>query len=195
MTAAAGRPPGPADSGDVGGPGAGAWPAGRGDSGDEADPGVASRIIGLLTSRELTVATAESLTGGLVCAALTDVPGASAVLRGGVVAYATELKAALLGVPTTLLAERGAVDPDVAAAMADGVRERLNAAVGVATTGVAGPDSSEGKPPGTVHVAVSSKTGRITRTLALAGDRQQIRQDTVRRCLSLLWAVLAEEDG
>jgi nicotinamide-nucleotide amidase len=140
------------------------------------------------------VATAESLTGGLVCAALTDVPGASAVLRGGVVAYATELKAALLGVPASLLAERGAVDPDVAAAMADGVRERLTAAVGVATTGVAGPDPAEGKPPGTVHVAVSSQTGRITRTLRLVGDREQIRHDTVRRCLGLLWAVLAEED-
>jgi nicotinamide-nucleotide amidase len=177
VTAASGQSPGVADSGDA------------------ADPGLASRIVGLLTSRELTVATSESLTGGLVCAALTDVPGASAVLRGGVVAYATELKAALLGVPTTLLAERGAVDADVAAAMADGVRDRLDAAVGVATTGVAGPDSSEGKPPGTVHVAVSSKTGRITRTLALTGDRHQIRQDTVRRCLNLLWAVLAEEDS
>ena len=160
-----------------------------------AEPGLAGRIVSLLTSRELTVATAESLTGGLVCAALTDVPGASAVLRGGVIAYATELKAVLLGVPAPLLAERGAVDPDVAAAMADGVRERLGAAVGVATTGVAGPDPWEGKPPGTVHFAVSSKTGRITRTLALAGDRHQIRQDTVRRSLSLLWAVLAEEDG
>ncbi|HEY7429901.1 MAG TPA: CinA family protein [Streptosporangiaceae bacterium] len=159
-----------------------------------ADLGLASRIVGLLASRELTVATAESLTGGLVCAALTDVPGASAVLRGGVVAYATELKAALLGVPASLLAERGAVDPDVAAAMADGVRERLTAAVGVATTGVAGPDPAEGKPPGTVHVAVSSQTGRITRTLRLVGDREQIRHDTVRRCLGLLWAVLAEED-
>jgi nicotinamide-nucleotide amidase len=162
---------------------------------DDADlVGLADRIVAVLVRRNLTVATAESLTGGLVCATLTTVPGVSAVLRGGVVAYSTDLKAALLGVSSPLLAERGAVDPDVAAAMADGVRERLGAAVGIATTGVAGPDPSEGKPPGTVHVAVSSRTGRITRTLMLAGDREQVRHDTVERCLSLLWAVLTEED-
>jgi nicotinamide-nucleotide amidase len=160
-----------------------------------ADLGLAERIVRVLTERNLTIATAESLTGGLVCAALTDVPGVSAVLRGGIVAYATELKAVLLGVPADLLAERGAVDPDVAAAMADGARERLGAAVGVATTGVAGPDSPEGKPPGTVHVAVSSKTGRITRTVMLTGGREQVRRATVERCLGLLWAVLMEEDG
>jgi nicotinamide-nucleotide amidase len=193
MSAPPGRPQG------VAGRQAGAQPEAAADrevsDPEAADPGLAGRIVGLLTSRELTVATAESLTGGLVCAALTDVPGASAVLRGGVVAYATDLKSALLGVPATLLAERGAVDPEVAAAMAEGVRERLGTAVGVATTGVAGPDPAEGKPPGTVHVAVSSKTGRITRTLMLAGGREQIRHDTVQRCLGLLWAVLMEEDG
>jgi nicotinamide-nucleotide amidase len=78
--------------------------------------------------------------------------------------------------------------------MADGVRKRLGAAVGAATTGVAGPDPAEGKPPGTVHIAVSTGGGRITRTLALAGSRDQIRDHTVRCCLSLLWAVLTEED-
>jgi nicotinamide-nucleotide amidase len=163
-------------------------PAGGGD-------GLAARIVGLLTQRHLTVATAESLTGGLVSAAITSVPGSSVVFRGGVVAYATELKTGLLGVPGPLLATHGAVDPEVAAAMAAGVRERLGASVGAATTGVAGPDPSEGKPPGTVHVAVSAGGGRVTRTLALTGDRDQIRRDTVERCLSLLWAVLAEEDA
>jgi nicotinamide-nucleotide amidase len=158
-------------------------------------PGLAARIVGLLTRRGLTVATAESLTGGLVCAAITAVPGASVVFRGGVVAYATDLKVTLLGVPDSLLAAQGAVDPEVAGAMAEGVRERLGAAVGAATTGVAGPDPSEGKPPGTVHVAISAGGGRIIRTLALAGDRQQIRHDTVQRCLDLLWAVLTEEDA
>lgn len=160
-----------------------------------AAAGLAASIVGLLTRRGLTVATAESLTGGLVCAAITAVPGASVVFRGGVVAYATDLKAALLGVPASLLAARGAVDPAVAGAMAEGVRERLGAAVGAATTGVAGPDPAEGKPRGTVHVAVSAGGGRVTRTLTLAGDRQQIRHDTVQRCLSLLWAVLTEEDA
>jgi nicotinamide-nucleotide amidase len=158
-------------------------------------PGLAADIVGVLTRRNLTVATAESLTGGLVSAALTSVPGASAVFRGGVVVYATELKAALLDVPRPLLAAHGAVDPEVAAAMADGVRERLGAAVGAATTGVAGPDSAEGKPPGTVHVAVSAGGGRVSRTLTLTGGRDQIRHDTVERCLSLLWAVLTEEDA
>jgi nicotinamide-nucleotide amidase len=157
--------------------------------------GLAAEIVGALTRRNLTVATAESLTGGLVSAALTSVPGASAVFRGGVVVYATELKAGLLGVPGPLLAAHGAVDPEVAAAMADGVRERLGASVGAATTGVAGPDSAEGKPPGTVHVAVSAGGGRVIRTLALTGGREQIRHDTVERCLSLLWAVLTEEDA
>ncbi len=160
---------------------------------NEAAAGQAARIVGLLTQRRLTVATAESLTGGLVCAALTSVPGASAVCRGGVVAYATDLKESLLGVPATLLAAHGAVHPEVAARMAEGVRERLGAAVGAATTGVAGPDPAEGKSPGTVHIAVSSHGSQITRSLVLAGDRERIRLGTVERCLSLLWAVLAEE--
>jgi nicotinamide-nucleotide amidase len=154
---------------------------------------LAARIIALLTRRGQSLATAESLTGGLVAATITTVPGASAVFRGGVVAYATDLKAALLGVPAGLLAERGAVDPDVAAAMATGVRARLGATVGVATTGVAGPDPAEGKPPGTVHIAVSAGGGPLTQTLALAGSREQIRLDTVERALRLVWSVLGEE--
>ena len=160
-----------------------------------AGHGLAERIIGTLTAQELSVAVAESLTGGLLCAALTSVPGASAVLRGGVVAYATDLKTTLLGVPAELLAARGAVHPAVAAAMAGGVRERLAATFGVATTGVAGPDPAEGKPPGIVHIAVSSPAGRLTRTLALAGSRAEIRRETVDRSLGLLWEVLTEETG
>ena len=156
-------------------------------------PGLAARIVALLTQRGQSLATAESLTGGLVAAMITTVPGASAVFRGGVIAYATDLKAALLGVPADLLAERGAVDPDVAAAMAIGVRARLGATVGVATTGVAGPDPAEGKPPGTVHIAVCAGGGPLTQTLALAGDRERIRRDTVERALRLVWSVLGEE--
>jgi nicotinamide-nucleotide amidase len=158
-------------------------------------PGLAERVVALLSERELTVAVAESLTGGLLGAELTAVPGASAVFRGGVIAYATEVKATLLGVPAALLATRGAVDPGVAAAMADGVRTRLGADVGVATTGVAGPDPADGKPPGTVHIAVSMRGRRVTRTLTLAGGRQQIRNETVGQCLELLRSALAEEDG
>jgi nicotinamide-nucleotide amidase len=158
-----------------------------------ADGDLAARIVGLLGQRQQTVAVAESLTGGLLGAAITTVPGASVVFRGGVIAYATDLKAHLLGVPTALLAARGAVDPDVAGAMAEGVRDRLGAAIGVATTGVAGPDPADGKPPGTVHIAVCAGAGPVVRTLALAGTRDEVRLGTVERSLELLWDVLREE--
>ncbi|HEX7269517.1 MAG TPA: nicotinamide-nucleotide amidohydrolase family protein [Streptosporangiaceae bacterium] len=159
-----------------------------------AGAGLAAQIVGLLTRRRQTVAVAESLTGGLLGAAITTVPGASAVFRGGVIAYATDVKAALLGVSAALLAERGAVDPDVAGAMAAGVRERLGAAIGAATTGVAGPDAADGKPPGTVHIAVSTAGGTVVQTLALSGGRDVIRRDTVERSLRLMWSVLWEEN-
>jgi len=159
-----------------------------------AGAGLAAQIVGLLTRRRQTVAVAESLTGGLLGAAITTVPGASAVFRGGVIAYATDVKAALLGVSAALLAERGAVDPDVAGAMAAGVRERLGAAIGAATTGVAGPDAADGKPPGTVHIAVSTAGGTVVQTLALSGGRDEIRRDTVERSLRLMWSVLWEEN-
>ncbi len=154
---------------------------------------LAAKIVGTLTERGQTVAVAESLTGGLLGAAITAVPGASVVFRGGIIAYATELKAALLGVPADLLAARGAVDPDVAAAMAAGARNRLGATFGVATTGVAGPDPADGKLPGTVHIAVSSGPESVTQDLALAGARDEIRRDTVEQALRLLGSVLWEE--
>lgn len=119
----------------------------------------AVRLVAGLTATGRTVAVAESLTGGAVTSALVDVPGASRCLRGGVVAYATDLKAALLGVPRELLARHGAVHPDVALAMARGVRERLGADYGIATTGVAGPDPQDGRPPGTYFVAVQGPDG------------------------------------
>ena len=159
-----------------------------------AGAGLAAQVVGLLTRRRQTVAVAESLTGGLLGAAITIVPGASSVFRGGVIAYATDVKAALLGVSAALLAERGAVDPDVAGAMAAGVRERLGAAIGAATTGVAGPDAADGKPPGTVHIAVSTVGGTVVQTLALSGGRDEIRRDTVERSLRLMWSVLWEEN-
>ena len=115
----------------------------------------AAQIVHLLTQRGETVAVAESLTGGLVAATLISVPGASAVVRGGVVAYMTDLKASLLDVDPELLAREGAVHPDVAAAMAHGVADRLGATYGVATTGVAGPDPQDGHPVGEVWIAVS----------------------------------------
>jgi nicotinamide-nucleotide amidase len=153
---------------------------------------LAAAAIELLIARDETVATAESLTGGLVAAALTSVPGSSAAVRGGVVAYATELKAELLGVPADLLELHGAVDGGVAEAMAEGVRDRLSATTGVATTGVAGPDPAEGKPVGMVFVAVAGPGGLASRQLALTGGREEIRAATVESVLSLLIGALQE---
>jgi nicotinamide-nucleotide amidase len=160
--------------------------------GQGADP--AQAAIGLLIDRGLTVGTAESLTGGLVAAALTSVPGASAVFRGGIVAYSTDLKAALLAVPGDLLDRVGTVDRDVAVAMANGARQRLAATVGLATTGVAGPDPVDDHPVGTVHIAASLGSRVSHRQLQLAGGRAEIRRDTVRAALNLLVSFLVEED-
>lgn len=153
---------------------------------------LAARVIDELARRGLTVAVAESLTGGLVVAELVAVPGASAVVRGGVVAYATDLKASLLGVDEALLAARGAVDVDVATQMAAGVRDRLGADIGVATTGVAGPDEQDGHPVGEVFVAVATATGVRGRGLRLGGDRDAIRRATVSESLLTLLEDLAE---
>ena len=162
----------------------------------EADAGsLASAAIGLLTRRGLTVGTAESLTGGLIAATLTTVPGASAVFRGGIVAYAADVKAAMLGVPAALLSRVGTVHPDVAAAMAAGAIERLRVTTAVAVTGVAGPDPVDDLPVGTVHLAVISPEGVRHRPLHLTGDRSRIRQATVTNALSLLVSVLSEDNS
>jgi nicotinamide-nucleotide amidase len=153
---------------------------------------LARAAIELLIARGETIATAESLTGGLVTAALTSVPGSSAAVRGGIVSYATDVKADLLGVPADLLERHGAVHGAVAEAMAQGARERLGATTGVATTGVAGPDPAEGKPVGMVFVAVAGPGGLASRQLALTGDREAIRAATVESVLGLLLGSLQE---
>ncbi|SFK35956.1 CinA family protein [Cellulomonas sp. KH9] len=147
-------------------------------------------VLDAAARRGWSLAVAESLTGGLVTATLVDVPGASRVLRGGVVAYATELKASVLGVDAALLAARGAVDPEVAVAMATGVRQRLAADVGLATTGVAGPDPQDGHAPGTVHVAVVTPEGDHVRSLHLPGDRRDVRTAACAAVLGLAAEVL-----
>ena len=154
---------------------------------------LATEIIRLLTRRAETVAVAESLTGGLVAAALTDVPGASDAFRGGVVAYATELKAQQLGVDVTMLKRHGPVYAPVAAAMAEGVRQRLGATIGVSTTGVAGPGPQDGHPAGTVHIAVSLAGDTVVRTMALVGTRDEVRRLAVERVLGLLLGRIREE--
>lgn len=147
-------------------------------------------LIGRLSAAGATVATAESLTAGLVAATLADVPGASAVLRGGVVAYTMEIKVGLLDVNADLLAERGAVDGEVAQQMAVGARARLDATYGLSTTGVAGPGPSQGKPAGTVYVAVAGPASSRVRALRLEGDRADVRARSVEAVLGLLLETL-----
>ena len=154
---------------------------------------LATEILRLLTAAGQTVAAAESLTGGLVAAALTDVPGSSLAFRGGVVAYATELKTQVLGVDKRMLDAHGPVYAPVAVAMAEGVRTRLGATIGVATTGVAGPDPADGFPAGTVHIAVSLADDTVVRTMALAGDRDEVRRLAVERVLGLLLGRIRED--
>ena len=154
---------------------------------------VLARLVGLLKERGETLATAESLTGGLVGGALTDIPGVSAVYRGGVIVYATELKAKLAGVPEDLLAAVGPVHPDTAAALATGVRERLEATYGLATTGVAGPDPQAGIEAGTVYVAAAGPGAVQVRKLQLTGDRTAVRRASVQAVLELGAALVAEE--
>jgi nicotinamide-nucleotide amidase len=154
---------------------------------------LAARVLALLRERGQTLAVAESLTGGLVAAELTSVPGASRSFRGSVTAYATDVKASVLGVEPGLLTARGAVDPDVAEQMAEGVRSVLSADYGIATTGVAGPEPQDGKPVGTVYVAVAGTRGSAVVSPALSGDRAGIRQATVEAVLGLLHETLRAE--
>jgi nicotinamide-nucleotide amidase len=147
---------------------------------------LAAEVLALLGRAGATVAVAESLTGGLVAAELTSVPGASRAFRGSVTAYATDVKRDILGVDGALLAGRGAVDPVVARLMAEGVRRVLGADWGLATTGVAGPETQDGKPVGTVHVAVAGPEGTSGRELRLNGSRAEIRTTTVTAALGLL---------
>ncbi len=140
------------------------------------------RLIARLGELGWTLSIAESLTGGLVVSSIVDVPGSSRVLRGGIVAYATDLKAELLGVDETLLAAHGPVHPRVARQMAEGARRALGVAgeladVGIATTGVAGPLSSDGQPVGTVHVAVATPLGSRVESVQLEGGRAEIRAE------------------
>lgn len=148
-------------------------------------------VVEALRGRGWTLAVAESLTGGLVCARVVDVPGASRVLRGGVVAYTLDAKRSVLGVDATLLDEVGAVHADVAAQMAAGVRRLLSADLALATTGVAGPGPDGRHPAGTVEVACVSPTGTTTRSLRLSGSRDDVRRASVDAALTLALEVLA----
>lgn len=147
----------------------------------------------LATARDLTIATAESCTGGWIAKACTDLAGSSAWFQGGVVSYSDAAKTELLGVPAALLAEHGAVSEAVVRAMAEGVQERLAVDHAVAVSGIAGPDvGSEDKPVGTVHLAWASTEGLWSAALRLEGDREAVRAATVRVALEGLIKDLGE---
>jgi nicotinamide-nucleotide amidase len=152
---------------------------------------VSDIVLDLCRMRGLTLAAAESCTGGLVAARLTEIAGASDVFRGSVVAYANEVKERELGVPTELIEQFGAVSPEVAQGMAAGVRERLGADVGVAVTGVAGPGGgTEEKPVGLVFLHAVGPEGEKSRRLELPGDREMVRGRATAAALHLVRMLL-----
>lgn len=153
-------------------------------------------VISALAGQRQTLACAESLTGGLLTSCIVGVPGASQVLRGGVVSYATEVKQQLLEIPAAVLSRDGVVSAATAEAMAEGARRLLGADWGLALTGVAGPDPQEGHPPGTVFVGLAGPSRLLSRRLTLPGDRRRVRSYAVMAALDLLrLALLDPGDG
>ena len=151
-------------------------------------------LLERLASRGATLATAESLTGGRLASLVTAVPGASRVYVGGVVSYATGVKEDLLGVPRGLVERHGVVSPECARAMAEGARHLLGATYAISTTGVAGPDSQEGHPVGTVFVGVAGPSGVTALALELAGERAEIQDRTCTEALRAFAEVLPREE-
>lgn len=153
------------------------------------------RVVLLAQERGLTIATGESLTAGMVAAALASVPGASIVLRGGVVSYHRDVKAALLGVEPELLERAGAVDAEVARQMALGARDSCGADIGVSTTGVAGPEPHDGKAVGTVFISVVAVSVNLVREYRFRGSRSQIREASCSAAVILLTEALELESA
>ena len=154
----------------------------------------AASVLDLLGQRGATLATAESLTGGRVAAALTAVPGSSACFVGGVVAYAATVKVSVLGVPPALIHEHGVVSSACAQAMASGVRALTGATYAVSTTGVAGPGEQDGVRPGTVYVGVVGRGSPTAVALELSGDRSAVQEQATREALSAVAAILEVEE-
>lgn len=153
----------------------------------------AARLGLILKEKKLCCATAESCTGGLIGAALTDIPGSSAWYRGGVISYANDAKIRLLGVSAAILAARGAVSEEVALAMARGACEALGADIGLASTGIAGPDGgSPAKPVGTVWLGWAWRGGVQAKVFHFSGDRAAVRAQAVQAALSGLLALIAD---
>lgn len=155
----------------------------------------AGRVVDGLTARGQSVSVAESLTGGLVAAALVTVAGSSAVFRGGVVAYSPQIKEDLVGVPREVIDTHGVVSDEVARALAEGVRRRCGTDWGIGTTGVAGPEPHGGQSPGVVWLAVSGPEDEVARRYRFSGDREHIRAASVERVLYLLDGLLHASDN
>ncbi len=146
-----------------------------------------SNAFALLKERGLTLASAESCTGGLIAKRVTDLPGASSVFRGGVVSYATEVKADVLGVDADILEQHGAVSEPVARAMAEGARRIMKAHIAVSTTGVAGPDKDDrGNDVGTVYVALAAEGETVCRKLSCGSTRDEVRQNAASRVFEMI---------
>ena len=144
-------------------------------------------VVSILTEKSLTVAAAESCTGGLISKRLTDIPGASKVFKGGVIAYGVPVKTEMLDVSAELIKAKGAVSREVAIAMAEGVRVKLNADIGVGVTGVAGPDSDDyGLPPGTVFIALNSQTDSYCANMQIPFERDRVRISASSHALDMI---------
>lgn len=154
----------------------------------------AEQLVAALRRRSRTLVTAESLTGGLVIAGLVEVPGASEVIRGAVVAYVADLKREVLGVPAAVIDQYGVVSAQCAEAMAVGARTVLASDWALATTGAAGPEPHDGAAPGTVHIAVAGEHHVASRALHLSGSRQDIRLATVKAVIDLALDLIDRED-
>jgi nicotinamide-nucleotide amidase len=143
-------------------------------------------IVDRLIDAEATVSTAESITAGRLGARLTDGAGASSAYLGGVITYATEIKISVLGVPEALIDDHGVISSECARSMAESVRKMMGTTYGLSTTGVAGPDTQEDQPVGTVFIGVAGPDGTDVRQLALDGDRMEIQKETVAKAMSAL---------
>ena len=147
---------------------------------------IAQEAVALLQARGLTVGTCESLTGGMICSTLVDVPGASKVVRGGLITYQTDTKTLLADVDAALIADKGVVSGEVARAMAAGARARLGVDVAVSATGMASPGDENDPPAGTVYVGLASEKGVRAIALHLTGNRQEIRHQTVEQAIQAI---------
>lgn len=153
-------------------------------------PGGPKRIIDQMRKRSMTLACAESVTGGLLTGALIDPAGASDVVAGGVCTYATRAKIGVLGVDSQVISRRGTVDEEVARDMAIRVRELFETSWGISTTGVAGPGEHEGHPAGTVIVGIAHEElsgGCVTERVQLSGSRTEIRKAAIHVAMENLW--------